>query len=233
MKISPMPRRLTRSSRIASTCSCTVTSSAEVGSSAISRSGSRDQHHGDHHALAHAAGELVRTGAHRRARIADAHRRQHVQAASRACALGTPLCARDRPRRSGRPMVITGLSENFGSCITMEMRLPRIARISPAAGPSRSVPSKASLRAVTSPGEGTRPQDRRGRSWTCPSRIRRRCRASRGRHGEADAAHRMDHARRRVEADVQLLDVEAWGPPVVHRCLPSDRARRAARRRAG
>ncbi|MNY77827.1 hypothetical protein D3C86_2178580 [compost metagenome] len=41
MKISPMPRRVTSSSRIDSTCVRTVTSSAEVGSSAISRSGSR------------------------------------------------------------------------------------------------------------------------------------------------------------------------------------------------
>jgi len=40
MKIRPMPRRATRSSMIDSTWICTVTSSAEVGSSQISRSGS-------------------------------------------------------------------------------------------------------------------------------------------------------------------------------------------------
>ncbi|MBP2295688.1 hypothetical protein J2851_005499 [Azospirillum rugosum] len=38
-KIMPMPRFEHSSSMIASTCICTVTSSAEVGSSAISRSG--------------------------------------------------------------------------------------------------------------------------------------------------------------------------------------------------
>jgi hypothetical protein len=37
-----------------------VTSSAVVGSSAISSFGIAGQRHGDHHALAHAAGELVR-----------------------------------------------------------------------------------------------------------------------------------------------------------------------------
>ena len=40
MKTRPLPRRSTRSSRIESTWSCTVTSSAEVGSSAMIRSGS-------------------------------------------------------------------------------------------------------------------------------------------------------------------------------------------------
>ena len=40
MKISPMPRLPHNSSMIASTCIWTVTSSADVGSSAISRSGS-------------------------------------------------------------------------------------------------------------------------------------------------------------------------------------------------
>ncbi len=41
MKMRPMPRRVTSSSMIDRTCVRTVTSRAEVGSSAISRSGSR------------------------------------------------------------------------------------------------------------------------------------------------------------------------------------------------
>ena len=40
IRISPVPRRLTMSSRTASTCKETVTSSAEVGSSAMMISGS-------------------------------------------------------------------------------------------------------------------------------------------------------------------------------------------------
>jgi hypothetical protein len=43
-----------------------VTSSAVVGSSAISRSGLVGERHGDHHALALAAGELMRVGVSRR-----------------------------------------------------------------------------------------------------------------------------------------------------------------------
>ena len=37
------------------------------------------QHHGDHRALAHAAGKFVRPGAVHALRIADAHRRQHAE----------------------------------------------------------------------------------------------------------------------------------------------------------
>ena len=44
-------------------CACTVTSSAVVGSSAISSFGVVDQADGDHRPLAHAAGELVRVAA--------------------------------------------------------------------------------------------------------------------------------------------------------------------------
>src|SRR5688500_14433092 len=49
-------------------------------------------------------------------------------------------------------MVITGLSEYFGSCITMAMRLPRISRHCCALRPSRLWPWNASLLAVTLPG---------------------------------------------------------------------------------
>jgi len=50
-------RNLASSVRI---CACTVTSSAVVGSSAISRSGSLASAHRDHHALALATGQLGR-----------------------------------------------------------------------------------------------------------------------------------------------------------------------------
>ena len=53
-------------------CACTVTSSAVVGSSAISSSRLAHQRHGDHHALAQAAGELVRDTGQPHARRGDA-----------------------------------------------------------------------------------------------------------------------------------------------------------------
>ena len=46
-------------------CSCVVTSSAVVGSSASSSLRPRGDRHRDHHPLAHAAAELVRVGARR------------------------------------------------------------------------------------------------------------------------------------------------------------------------
>ncbi len=55
-----MPRRVWMSFSSARICACTVTSSAVVGSSAISRSGSVGERHGDHDALALTAGQLMR-----------------------------------------------------------------------------------------------------------------------------------------------------------------------------
>ena len=69
---------------------CVVTSSAVVGSSAISSTGSQHQRHRDHDALALPARELVRI------RGVDARRVGQVHAApacdASACALGRPTC---------------------------------------------------------------------------------------------------------------------------------------------
>ena len=65
-----------------------VTSSAVVGSSAISMRGLQDERDGDHDALAHAAGELMRIAARGTAiRIGDAELGQQVAAprGGRAC----------------------------------------------------------------------------------------------------------------------------------------------------
>ena len=58
--ITALPYSSWRRSIRARICAWVVTSSAVVGSSAISRSGSLIERHRDHHALAHAARELVR-----------------------------------------------------------------------------------------------------------------------------------------------------------------------------
>ena len=64
-----------------------VTSSAVVGSSAISSFGLQAQRHGDHHALAHAAGELVRIVVHARFGVGDVHQPQHLDGALESPAL--------------------------------------------------------------------------------------------------------------------------------------------------
>ena len=56
-----------------------VTSSAVVGSSAISRSGSLAKRHGDHDALALAAGELMRVGVEPPLGIVEADLVQQLQ----------------------------------------------------------------------------------------------------------------------------------------------------------
>ena len=80
-----------------------VTSSAVVGSSAISSCGRAGERHGDHDALAHAAGKLVRilVDALLRAR-GCARARSRSMARARALRRVKPAMAQRAPRRSGR-----------------------------------------------------------------------------------------------------------------------------------
>ena len=151
-----MPRSVTRSSRIASTWSWTVTSSAEVGSSAIIRSGSPasimaiitrwpmppDSSWG--HEAATRRGSRIRT--------ADSSSRTR------------PRASRPRrPRWSRRlsaicsPTRITGLSEYFGSCSTMPIRPPRRSRHWARVALRRSIPSNSMRSAVTTAECGSSP----------------------------------------------------------------------------
>ena len=75
MAVPSSARSVRISSRI---CAWMVTSSAVVGSSAISSCGIAGERHGDHHALAHAAGELVRILERAALGRGDAHAAQHV-----------------------------------------------------------------------------------------------------------------------------------------------------------
>ena len=96
---SPMPRRATRSSINRRMSACTVASSALVGSSAMSSSGIRRQHHRDHDPLPHAAGQLVRVQA--RDTCAGSRMRTWASrstAAARACLLAAALVRPPRLR---------------------------------------------------------------------------------------------------------------------------------------
>ena len=107
-----------------------VTSSAVVGSSATISRGPARKGHGDQHALAHAARELMRIALEQcRAAIAQMHARRAWQARARA-ARGASLMPRSRAdaRRTARPMVSTGLSADSGSCGTKAMSRPSSAR---------------------------------------------------------------------------------------------------------
>ena len=96
-------------------CACTVTSSAVVGSSAISRSGFSDERHRDHRPLPHAAGELVRV-LRRPARRGGGSRPGGASRppGSMRLLLARPSGGRGRPRRSGRRPCRTGAARSWG-----------------------------------------------------------------------------------------------------------------------
>ena len=211
MKISPMPRSRTRSSRIASTSH--LHGDVERGGRLVGDQevGLGDQHHGDHHPLAHAAGELVRIGAKTRSgsRICTA--------SSMASALprASRRAERRRVRAAGLGDLVAdasspGSARYFGSCITIEMRRPRSARIARLArrrgGRCRR---RRARRAVTSPGGGIRREDGAAGHATCRSRIRRRCRAARGRAMKETPRTASTAPVASREADAQILDARS------------------------
>ena len=84
-------------------CACTVTSSAVVGSSAMSRLGLAGERHRDHHALAHAAGELVRIVVERARRDRECRPASSSSTARpRASRASGAAMQRAAPRRSAR-----------------------------------------------------------------------------------------------------------------------------------
>ena len=112
-------------------CACTVTSSAVVGSSAIKQVGLVGQRHRDHHALALAAGQLVRIAREPRLRLRGC--RPGSAASSVRAARGLAGQAADASSRISPicvSIVCSGLSEVIGSWKMMVMSLPRHAAIS-------------------------------------------------------------------------------------------------------
>ena len=88
MKTIAMSSRRCRSASSARICAWMVTSSAVVGSSAIRMSGIVGERHGDHHALALAAGEFVRVGIDAPLGIGNADQLQQFQHARAGLRLG-------------------------------------------------------------------------------------------------------------------------------------------------
>ena len=137
-----------------------VTSSAVVGSSAMMSLGLQASADGDHHALAHAAGEVVRILLEPALAVGDADQPQQFERAG----------ARLLPRSSSRwmnsgsmiccPIGRTGLSEVIGSWKIIAMSRPRTSRISSSESSSRSRPSNRMRPAVMRAGVlGKQPHD--------------------------------------------------------------------------
>ena len=105
-----------------------------VGDDQLGLAGQRD---GDHDALAHAAGKLVRILLQPARRIGDADQAQQLDRAL--VRRGAIACRDAAPAVSVicRPIVSTGFSEVIGSWNTMPMSPPRISRIAASStGPS-------------------------------------------------------------------------------------------------
>ena len=125
-----MPRLRWRSRISFRICACVVTSSAVVGSSAISSRRLERQRHGDHDALALAAGELVRVGAARCVRGRAGRPRAAAPARSRVAPSASAAPCASNISAIWSPIRITGLSAVIGSWKIMRDAGGRAARAS-------------------------------------------------------------------------------------------------------
>ena len=89
-----------------------------------------DQRHRDHHALAHAARELVRVVVDASLGARDADGLEQLEARGPGLRAWTRPGAGAPPRRAGSPMVCTGFSEVIGSWKIIAISLPRTPRSS-------------------------------------------------------------------------------------------------------
>ena len=184
MRMSDVPVSVVRRESSSRTWAWIVTSRAVVGSSAIISLRLEGERHRDHHALAHAAGELVREALEPRLGLRDP---DHARAARSPARGPRPWASSDGPRIVSTicsSMVSTGLRLVIGSWKIIAMSRPRMSRIVRLAqrrrGPepsNRTLPpsirpaglgsSRMIARLVTllpQPDSPTRPSARRGSS---------------------------------------------------------------------
>ena len=225
-----MPRLRTSSSRMASTWVCTVTSSAEVGSSAIRMSGPGDQHHGDHDALAHAAGDLVRIMVVDALGVADMHGLEHLQrrapgVAACCCEDGCGASRRSAgPRSSPDRASISGPAAPW-RCACRAAGESRVRR-----GRVRSVsPKPQSRRPRCGPGRATRPMMARP-VVDLPEPDFADDAQALAAQGEGHVAHRADIA---VVAGIGDAQVAHGQQRAIASSGAANPRRRAARRPAG
>ena len=200
-----------------------VTSSAVVGSSAISSFGLAGERHRDHHPLAHAAGELVRVGV-----------------AARAPASGMPTCAEQLDRALARrarggtgcaaarladlraDRAAPGSSDVIGSWKIIAISAPRTARSSRSARPPGRAPRSPIDPPSTRAPVGQQAQHRERGDRLAAARLAddaERAAAPTRRLTPSTAPH---DAARRPEPGVQVAHVEHRG----HAAVPHSSASR-------
>ena len=169
------------------------------------------ERHRDHHALAHAAGQLVRVVVARAGRPRGCRRAR----ASRPRAPRASFARRPRWSRTASaicsPTVKTGLSEVIGSWKIIEISLPRILSISRSSRLSEvaALEDDPALARRSRPGSSTQAHDRQRRHRLAASPTRRRRRAC----GPSSSAKSTPSTARigppvGVEPRAQVLDLE-------------------------
>ena len=210
-----------------------VTSSAVVGSSASSSVGRAGERDGDHRALAHAAGELVRVVVEALARRPGC-RPWSSSSTARAAprARGRGRCGRRRLSSICRPTVSTGLSAVIGSWKIMAISRAAHARAARARGSADAGPRPRQRDAARRPGAGgrTRPQDRAQRDALAGAGFADQAQHLARRDVEVDAVDGGERAARRGEAGAQAARPSSSGAAAL-----TGRAAggRRGRRRAG
>ena len=186
-----------------------VTSSAVVGSSAISTSGSQ----------ASAIAIITRWRMPPESwcgyscdpplGLRNLHHAQHLHGARRAPRRGSPPWCSRTVSAICRPMVSTGLSEVIGSWKIIEIRLPRMRRISRSLSVIRSVPPQPAPRPCGAPGGvGTRRMiDKRGDALAA-ARLADHAERAAAIDGEGHAVNRTHRPGQRVEPGPQAVDLQ-------------------------
>ena len=230
-----MPRSRTSSSRMPSTCMLhrdVERRGRLVGDEQV---GLGDQHHGDHDALAHAAGKLVRIGAEDALGVADLHGLEHFQRAPPRLRLARPSNAPAALRRAACRRASPGSARISGPA--SPWRCARRGRGASAARrrPSRSVPSSAMRLRLDDPRRPDQAQD--GAAGHRLARARLADDAERSRPSVKQMPRTASTMPVRVRKRTRRSSTSRSGCEAASRPLnavrSADRARRAARRRAG
>jgi hypothetical protein len=191
-----MPSSVRSVSISSSTWARMVTSSAVVGSSAISRLRPAGERDGDHDALAHAAGELVRIVAKPRPGARGCRRGAAAPPPGRGSRGGAWRAGRHGAQRLGDllPMVSAGFSAVSASCMVSAMSRPRSRRISPRAARRGRGPRRGSCRPRRGRGGRIRPRPKEGDALARAA-LADHAEASPGEHVEIDAVDRAQRGR--------------------------------------
>ena len=147
-----------------------------VGDDELGIAGKPDR---DHHALAHAAGEMMRILLEPARPVGDADELQQLERARRAPASSVILRWMSRGSITCSPIERTGLSEVIGSWKIIEMSRPRISRISSAESAEQVAPVERDAALRHPAGLGEQAHDRERGDRLAAAGFARRSRRSR------------------------------------------------------